>query len=98
MLEPQDNSSYRNARKRLRRLDVDPADHFRDGLDPALRTSDGLTAFLLSSEECGGPGRCFTRSRNVGKSSSWGRDLLLFWREEEEEDEEDPGGQAATAK
>lgn len=80
VVEPQANESYRNARKRLRRMNVDPSEHFTDGLNPALKTSEGLAAFLLSREECG-PDVCFTHSRNVGKSSSWGRDLLLFWRE-----------------
>ena len=80
VVEPQANESYRHARKRLRRMDVDPSAHFTDGLDPALKTSEGLAAFLLSPQECG-PDACFDRSRNVGKSSGWGRDLLLFWRE-----------------
>lgn len=63
-----------------------------DDLDPALRTSEGLAAFLLSSSQ---DGCSFNRSRNVGKSSSWGRDLLVFWREEEDEGE---GGKGARAE
>lgn len=61
-------------------MDVDPSAHFTDGLDPALKTSEGLAAFLFNPQECG-PDACFDRYRNVGKSSGWGRDLLLFWRE-----------------
>lgn len=66
-----------------RPLTLPPNRGHRDGLDPALRTSEGLTAFLLGSqaEDCGP--FCFSRVQNVGKSSSWGRDLLLFWREGE---------------
>ncbi len=81
VVEPQDTRSYKTARKRLRRVGLDPAQHFQPA-DPTLCSSEALSAFLLGK---GG----FAGVLNLGKSSSWGRDLLLFWREEGEEEESD---------
>ncbi len=61
-----------------------PNKHDSEDLDPRLRTSEGLAALLLScsgGDEKDEEGGCFNRWKDVGKSSSWGRDLLLFWRE-----------------
>ena len=84
VVEPQDTSSYKTAKTRLKRLGLDPAEYF-SVINPATTSSifgsDALSKFLLLEKEKGGGG--FDEIRNLGKSSSWNRDLLVFWRREE---------------
>lgn len=99
VVEPQDASSYKTARTRLKRLGLDPAEYF-SVLNPATTSSifgsEALGKILLLEDEKGGGG--FDEMRNLGKSSSWNRDLLVFWRREEKGEDSEAKEEEKTKK
>jgi len=80
VIEPQTHKNYKTARKRLKRVGLQPNQYF-----DTIATS-GYPHMLMTHADWGFAG-AFEGSKNMGTSSDWGRELHIFWKKEEREEE-----------
>ena len=83
-IEPQTHKNYKTARKRLKRVGLQPCQHF-----DAIADSE-YPHMLMTCADRGFMG-AFEGSMNMGKSSDWGRELHIFWKKEEGKEEKVEG-------
>ena len=84
VIEPQTHKNYKTARKRLKRVGLQPKEYF----DTIAMW--GYPHMLMTHADWGFLG-AFEGTKNMGKSSDWGRELHIFWKKEEVEGGEEGG-------
>lgn len=85
VVEPQTHKNYKTARRRLKRVGLQPCQHFN-----AMADSEYPRMLMTCADR--GLVREFEGSMNMGKSSDWGRELHIFWKREEGKEENYEGG------